>query len=384
MNLIGARSSIRIVFSLLLLAFFVALAPTRAHADGRQVGEGCSAFHPCGDGLSCMPFRQVCHRDSGARAGEACQAGYGCASGFTCEAGSQVCRGPGKEGDSCHATKPCGSGLTCQAGTQTCVGPAKLGESCHATKPCGNGLTCEAGTQKCVGPGKVGDSCHATKPCGAGLSCAPGVQQCYHSPRQVGEPCVAGYPCGAGLECSAGSQTCSAGYPVQQCVYNQSGYVAEIKWFAPGTMVATKTGDKAYTIKTTASAIKTETIPLGQKSCIGGEGSKNWAVLTIKGGNIARVVAIVATDVGAIAATGGCWVGAAALTVVTAGAGSVAGVGCEVLTDAAVGVVADPSIIPDSKELFAVVQPAASGGLKPLWIIMYGTVFNPDTRTGRP
>jgi hypothetical protein len=55
-----------------------------------------------------------------------------------------------------------------------------------------------------------------------------------------------------------------------------------------------------------------------------------------------------------------------------------------VVTDAAVGIVADPSIIPDSKELFAVVQPPASGGEKPLWIIMYGTVFKPDTRTGRP
>jgi hypothetical protein len=167
-------------------------------------------------------------------------------------------------------------------------------------------------------------------------------------------------------------------------VYNQSGYVAEIKWFADGTMTSTKTGDKAYSISATKSAFKTETIPLGQKSCVGGAGSKNWAVLTIKGGKYARVAAIVATDIGAVGATTGCWVGVAALTVVTAGGGAVAGVGCEVVTDAAVGVVADPSIIPDSKELFAVVQPAASGGLKPLWIIMYGTVFTPDTRTGRP
>ena len=321
----------------------------------RGVGEGCSAFHPCGDGLHCMPFRQVCHRDSGARDGEACQAGYGCASGYTCE-----------------------------AGTQKCVGPGKVGDSCHATKPCGAGLTCEAGTQKCVGPGKVGDACHLTKPCGSGLTCQPGVQKCYHSPRQAGEPCVAGYPCGAGLECQAGSQTCWAGYPVQQCVYNQSGYVAEVKWYPDGGLTFTKTGDKAYSVNATKSAIKSEKIPLGQKSCVGGAGSKNWAVLTIKGGKYARVAAIVATDIGAVGATGGCWVGVAALTVATAGGGAVAGVGCEVLTDAAVGIVADPSIIPDSKELFAVVQPAASGGLKPLWIIMYGTVFNPDTRTGRP
>src|SRR5690349_14407499 len=287
-----------------LFALFLLAASPEAPA-AQSVGQGCSAFKKCGDGLHCMPFRQVCHRDSGARDGEACQAGYGCASGYTCEAGTQVCRGPGKVGDSCHATKPCGSGLTC----------------------------------------------------------APGVQKCYHSPRQLGEPCVAGYPCGSVLKCQAGKQQCvSALYPVQQCVYNQSGYVAQIKWFEDGTMTATKTGDAEYSIKATKAAFKTETIPLGQKSCVGGPGSKNWAVLTIKGGKYARVAAIVATDIGAIGATGGCWVGVAALTVVTAGGGAVAGVGCEVVTDAAVGVVADPSIIPDSKELFAVVQPAASGG----------------------
>ena len=311
-----------IVFVVLLL-----LGTAGEVRAARGVGESCGPAHHCGDGLHCMPFRQVCHRDSGAVEGEACQAGYGCARGYTCEAGSQVCRGPGK----------------------------------------------------------VGDTCHATKPCGSGLSCAPGVQRCYHSPRQAGEPCVAGYGCGSGLKCAAGKQVCeSSTYPVQQCVYNQSGYVAEIKWFEEGTLTSTKTGDKAYKISATKPAFKTETIPLGQKSCVGGPGSKNWAVLTIKGGKYARVAAIVATDIAAVGATGGCWVGVAALTVVTAGGGAVAGVGCEVVTDAAVGIVADPSIIPDSKELFAVVQPAASGGAKPLWIIMYGTVFNPDTRTGRP
>ncbi len=339
----------RIVFAFLLFAVTAA-----AHA-AQKANETCYAWKHCGDGLSCMPFRQKCHRDSGALEGEACQAGYGCASGFTCEAGTQVCRGPGKVGDSCHATKPCGAGLTC-----------------------------EAGTQKCVGPGKVGDTCHLTKPCGSGLSCQPGVQRCYHSPRADGEPCVAGYGCGPGLECQAGKQTCWSGYPVQQCVYNQGGYVLGVKWYAPGTLTSTKTGDAEYKISQTKDPIKTETITLGQKSCVGGKDSKNSAVLTIKGGDIARVSAIVAADIGAVTATGGCIVGAAALTVVTAGGGSVAFAGCEVVTDLAVGVIADPSIIPNAKELFAVVEPPASGGFKPLWIVTYGTVFKPSTRTGRP
>lgn len=189
-----------IVMLLLLL-----IAPISAQA---QAGRGCSAFSPCPDNYSCMPFRQVCHRDSGAREGEACQAGYGCARGFKCEAGSQVCRGPGKEGDACHATRPCGSGLTCEAGSQRCRAPGREGDSCHATRPCGGGLTCEAGSQTCRGPGGVGDACHVTRPCGGGLTCQPGVHKCYHSPRKAGEPCVVGFGCGPGLYCQSFLQKC--------------------------------------------------------------------------------------------------------------------------------------------------------------------------------
>ena len=339
-----------------LFVFAVLLFAVSAPAySARGLGEGCSAFHPCGDGLSCQPGSQKCYHKP-RQSGEPCSLGYSC-----------------------------GSGLSCQPGSQRCYHkPRTEGEPCSAGYGCGSGLTCEAGTQKCVGPGKVGDACHLTKPCGSGLSCQPGVQKCYHSPRLAGEPCVAGYGCGPNLQCQAGSQTCWAGYPEQQCVYNQAGYVLQVKWFADGTMTSKKTGDAAYDISATKPAIKTETITLGQKSCAGGKGSKNWAVLTIKGGVYARVAAIVATDIGAVTATGGCLVGAAALTAVTAGAGSVAFAGCEVVTDAAVGIIAEPSIIPNSKELFAVVQPPASGGFKPLWIVTYGTVFKPDTRTGRP
>ncbi len=147
-----------------------------------------------------------------------------------------------------------------------------------------------------------------------------------------------------------------------QCVYNQGGYVLQVNWFASGTMKSTKNG-----------GAKTET--------------KHSAVLTVKGGKIARTVAIVAADVGAVAGTGACWVGVAALTAVTAGGGAVAGVGCETVTDAAIGLIADPSVIPDAKDLFAVVQPPSSNsakGNKPLMIVTYGTVFDPKTKTGRP
>jgi hypothetical protein len=165
-----------------------------------------------------------------------------------------------------------------------------------------------------------------------------------------------------------------------QCVYNQAGYVAKVQWFAPGTM---KLGDPT-TIKPTKPAYKTETISLGGRSCTGGKGSKNVAILTVKGGKYARAAAIAATDIGAVGGMIGCGVGAAALTVITAGGGAVAAAGCEVVADVAIGVVSDPSIIPDAKEVFAVVQPPATNGSKPKMIVMYGTVFDPKTKVANP
>lgn len=186
-----------------ILSVIAALLTMMAFATTAQAqaGRGCSMFKPCPGGYSCMPFRQKCHRDSGARAGEPCQAGYGCARGFRCEAGSQVCRGPGKLGDPCHLTRPCGKGLTCEAGSHKCRRPGREGESCHLTRPCGKGLTCEAGSHKCRKPGRLGDPCHATRPCGSGLNCQPGVHKCYHVPRKPGEPCSAGYGCQKGFYC---------------------------------------------------------------------------------------------------------------------------------------------------------------------------------------
>src|SRR5262249_14221397 len=118
-----------------------------------------------------------------------------------------------------------------------------------------------------------------------------------------------------------------------QCVYNQGGYVLGVTWFANGTMKSTKGSDGKYTISSTKPAMKTETITVGRKGWRGGAKTQtnHSAVLTVKGGNIARVVAIVATDIGAAAATGGCIVGAAALTAVTAGAGAAAMGGCEIM-----------------------------------------------------
>jgi hypothetical protein len=87
-------------------------------------GEGCSAFKPCGDGLSCQPFIQKCYHKP-RKQDEPCMAGHGCAAGLTCEAGKQICVGPGRDGEACHLTKPCGEGLTCMPGSQKCAAGAR-------------------------------------------------------------------------------------------------------------------------------------------------------------------------------------------------------------------------------------------------------------------
>ena len=164
-----------------------------------------------------------------------------------------------------------------------------------------------------------------------------------------------------------------------QCVYNQAGYVATVIWFTGGTK---KPGTSTFV--PTGQPIKKETIMLGGKSCTGGKGSKNVAVLAVKNGNIARIAAIAATDVAAGSATIGCIVGAAALTAITAGAGAAAGAGCEAVADTAIGIIADPSIIPNAKEVFAIVLPPATNGSNRTMVVMYGTVFDPRTKVSTP
>jgi hypothetical protein len=168
-----------------------------------------------------------------------------------------------------------------------------------------------------------------------------------------------------------------------QCVYNQGGYVEKVQWFAPGSMKLPKAGDNT-TVAATKPAFKTETILLGQKSCTGGKGTKNVAVLYVQGGKYARAAAIAASDIGAVAGMIGCGVGAAALTTITAGGGAAAAAGCEVVADFSIYVVTTPSIIPDAKEIFAIVQPPATNGSHPKMIVTYGTVFDAKTKVASP
>lgn len=173
-------------------------------------------------------------------------------------------------------------------------------------------------------------------------------------------------------------------FPVQQCIHNQAGFIAEVRWFKEGTLNFQKQGEDEFKITPSAPSFLTERILLGQRSCVGGEGSKNWGVVTIKGGKAARVVAIAALDVAAVGVFVGCVAGAAALSVAAPPVGAAAVGACKGIGGAAIKVIADPGLVPDAKELFAVLKPPASGGQKPNWAILFGTVFQPETRIGQP
>lgn len=292
------------------------------------VNEGCSAFKPCGGGLSCIPFRQVCHRDSGAQEGEACQAGYGCANGLTCEAGSQVCRGPGKSGDACHLTRPCGAGLSCQ----------------------------------------------------------PGVQRCYHDPRQVNEPCVAGFACAAGLSCTPGKQVCEV-LAAKQCIKNMAGYSAKVEWWRP-TDLTYEEANGVFTIKAvqdrlSATSVKDRQAAQVDRSVTLGFGSCNnstetrTAVVRIEGGKY--VNGAITTTVGIVigAATAGA---AAVVCVGTAGAGCApAVVGGIAAGAAAIGAATGfvGTFLPDAQEIAFVGTPATTQEVK-----LTGTVWAPSWEFG--
>ncbi len=261
---------------------------------------------------------------------------------------------------------------------------------------------------------QLGRGCSVFNPCNNGFSCQPGVHRCYNSPRQEGQPCSLGFSCGAGLRCVPGNQVCvSANAPAkgplepttmiisnavagrmlsdaytsipQQCVYNQAGYVAQIRWYKPGTLSYTKLAEAAYKIEQSAKPFKVETITLGTRSCVGrGDGLDNTGVVTIQGGDIARTAAIIALDIGAVGAVVGCYGGVAALTAPTGGAAMVGAVACELVLDVAVTIIASPEIIPDAKELFAVVKPPIDRNERHKEVILYGTVFDPKTRVGTP
>ncbi|MCF6252627.1 MAG: hypothetical protein L3J75_15380 [Methylococcaceae bacterium] len=356
----------------LLLLFIISIGNV-VYAGG--VGEGCSAFYPCDDKLSCQPFVQKCY-NSPRKENQPCSLGYYCESGLTCEAGSQVCRAPGRAGDACHLTRPCGSGLNCQPGVHKCYNVPRLeNQPCSAGYSCGTDLTCEAGSQVCRAKGKLGDACHATRPCGTGLSCQPGVHKCFNSPRLENQPCSAGFSCSKGLRCAAGKQICEKP-ELKQCIKNMGGYSIKVEWYDPTDLVLAP-DTMSLTAKEGASPAQVNNhITLFRSSCNDADKYRTAIVRVIGGDKANTIITIAAgTTVGIVGAA----VGAAVCI------GS-AGTGCPVVASLAVaigttiaegGALTGGLFLPDAKEIVYIGMPE-----KNVEVQLGGTIWEPTYSAG--
>jgi len=248
---------------------------------------------------------------------------------------------------------------------------------------------------------QLGRTCSVFNPCNKGYSCQPGIpQRCYNSPRREGQPCSAGFSCASGLHCTAGFK-CEKDKkrgvihrgmkgrtePVNaQCVYNQAGYVARVTWYSANALASSKDAQGNWVVRTKSQkALSSRTITLGETECQPMSSGKKVAVISIVNGEVARTAAIVATDIAAVGTTLGCFAGQAAVTVATGGtAAGVAAVACEVVADVAVGIIASPGLIPDAKELAGIAVPPIKSSDDRPELILYGTVFEPKMRVGKP
>lgn len=218
--------------------------PRLCYPSPRQLGDPCSVFNTCANGLSCGPVGdqhcyhepriedEPCASDGACRAdlycdnllsvvgtcrprpglGEGCSASEPCIDGLSCgPVHDRKCYNvPREYAEPCSVFNPCGDGLTCHPGVQRCyTAPRQHGEPCSLGFACADGLTCHPGVQRCFNsPREFEEPCSLGFACGDGLSCQPGVQRCYHSPRRFEEPCSLGFECGDCLSCAPGVHRC--------------------------------------------------------------------------------------------------------------------------------------------------------------------------------
>lgn len=179
------------------------------------------------------------------------------------------------------------------------------------------------------------------------------------------------------LVASLASIVTSASASAEQCIYNQAGYIARVKWYQPGDIEISKdsNGNIAAGLKSTqAKPVFEKQITLGKESCTGRSG-KLIAVVSIVGGKYAKTAAEV--GIGALIGSG-----VAVACVGSGGTACLAGA-------AAAGVIVDGfarTALPDAKEVFYVDIPPdfqKRRGKPDLRLIIHGTVFNPKVRFGR-
>jgi hypothetical protein len=149
----------------------------------------------------------------------------------------------------------------------------------------------------------------------------------------------------------------------EQCILNDGGFTAVVKWFEAKDVKVTKDGNKR-TITATNKYVQRDLVPNSQKSCISGSGDLAAAV-SVKDGKAANI----ATKFGASALIAA---GAVAFCVGTEGAG------CgEAISLVPEGITAVSAFLPDAANVFYFDVPQQNRHKHRNVIV--GTVFSGNT-----
>ncbi len=159
----------------------------------------------------------------------------------------------------------------------------------------------------------------------------------------------------------------------KQCVYNEAGYVAEVRWFEPNDLVIDP-GSLVLNIRPGRDAVQEDTITLGFSSCNDSVTPRTAVVRIVGGEYVIKGIVWGATTiigvVGAVAGAVGC-VGSAgtACPVIAAAAPAFAG--------AAVSIAGEIAGDGNIQEIFYIGTPSQYNDLK-----IWGTVFSPQYGDG--
>lgn len=159
----------------------------------------------------------------------------------------------------------------------------------------------------------------------------------------------------------------------KQCVYNEAGYVAEVRWFEPNDLVIDP-GSLVLNIRPGREAVQEDTITLGFSSCTDSLAPRTAVVRIVGGEYVVKGIVWGATTligvVGAVAGAVGC-VGSAgtACPVIAAAAPAFAG--------AAVSIAGEIAGDGNIQEIFYIGTPSQYYDLK-----IWGTVFSPQYGDG--
>jgi hypothetical protein len=112
-------------------------------------------------------------------------------------------------------------------------------------------------------------------------------------------------------------------FPVQQCIHNQAGFIAEVRWFKDGTLTfVQKQGEDEFKITPSAPPISDRENSSWPKELRRRRGEQELGGSSPLRGARPLELSRSALDVAAVGVFAGCVVGAAALSVAAPGGGS--------------------------------------------------------------